>query len=439
MLNLETDAEITSLYGFKTLDMTIDTSYHTFDLGPGGQDYGYNYIVDALDTAKLQSWYGEVGDTFDLGTHQWSFFGIDVPLVAPFAHDVNQVFTTPYLISAYKNVVEDAGAITRAKDSYFNATLSANVGMSLNIPAEIEVTYPNKVTIGTSNLVFKLIPDEIEAVVTFNYDLFSNISFSYWFLSANFEMANKGQTNVTMYDNTVSSVLENLAIDAYEQNDIPFNTYVTLDSFSITPTILGPIVSGEISLDLLSVIETVLVTAYPILAPVFKVIDFFLESISLRATAVLQTVLRHPLSSPNAGVTFDNENITYTAEALSQEVQMTIANDAIIDDGITIVIGDVNYVLDFTTEWDFVIEFKQPTSSFIDDISWNIGTYPSLSSDLISSAGTSINIPPEGSDSAGFDFSSIIIVGALVLVVFVLIKNRRKPKGPNRKRDQQEG
>lgn len=59
-----------------------------------------------------------------------SFFKVDVNItrLEIIDDDVTQVFTFPYLISGYHNVVEEAGAITRARNSQvlINQTLTVD-------------------------------------------------------------------------------------------------------------------------------------------------------------------------------------------------------------------------------------------------------------------------------------------------------------------------
>ncbi|MCE7735728.1 MAG: hypothetical protein GPJ54_12670 [Candidatus Heimdallarchaeota archaeon] len=444
LLNLHTDAEITSLYGFKTLDMTVDTSYHTFDLGPGGIDYGYNYTVQALNTSKLQEWYAEVGDTFDQGTHQWSFFGLDVPIVAPFAHDVNQVFAKPYIISAYKNVVEDAGALTVAKDSYLNTTSSLTVGIGFNIPATVEVTYPKSLDVGTNSIEFELKQTTSDTYIEISYEYFTNISFAYWFMQANFEMSNNGSMKVNMLSDSVTSVLDALGLSSWEKSDVPFNDYVTLDSFVISPKILGTIISGEISVDLWSVLQAVIEAFYPPSKPVFRIANFFIDSLSLTASFAMASDISHTISSPTTGVTLSKTEITYTEDTLIQAADLTIDSVADLSSDVDVIVGTNNYGLTFTTDWSLTLAFKLPVSLLVPDLVWDIGTFPTLSADLLSSPGDTLTIqdavvisstssttsstttpPTSTEDSDGGDSSLNIIVFGLGFMVLSLIYRRR--------------
>ena len=95
------DVRIGSSLGLTTFELTVDTSYHTFDFGPGGAEYGFNYLIEELSSTQIRDWYKIMDETFINGTHEWSYFGIDVPVTGPFTFDVTQVFNAPFIISGY--------------------------------------------------------------------------------------------------------------------------------------------------------------------------------------------------------------------------------------------------------------------------------------------------------------------------------------------------
>ena len=77
LLNRRKDVSISTLMGAKSVELTIDTSYHTFDLGPGGNEYGFNYNkTSALNDSRIKSWYSIIEDTFDNGTKNWSYIAL---------------------------------------------------------------------------------------------------------------------------------------------------------------------------------------------------------------------------------------------------------------------------------------------------------------------------------------------------------------------------
>ncbi len=75
LLNKRKDVSMTSAMGAKTVELNVDTSYHTFDLGPGGEKYGFNYTeVSSLNDTRIKSWYSIIEDTINNGSKYWSFF-----------------------------------------------------------------------------------------------------------------------------------------------------------------------------------------------------------------------------------------------------------------------------------------------------------------------------------------------------------------------------
>ncbi len=390
LLNLRTDVRRTSLLGYETFDLNVDTSYHTFDLGPGGEMYGYDYEVQALNDTILKEWYEEIERTFENGTHVWSFFGIDVPIIAPFTHDVMQIFQEPFVISAYSNVVEDAGALTVAQNSGMNFTQSMDLSIGFAFVGNLVVEHPTQVMPGSvGTLIFDLEMDPNDFVVTLGVDYAMNASLVYWFAQSSFSYNTSFTTEINVPLSSIGSILDQLGFGSYEVADVPIiDDYLELSELVIQPAFVGEMVNGVIRLHVWEVIKAAVLYLFPEAQKILDVIDWFLDSIDLTMNPVLQGVVRMDLSVANMpdDVTLNATELEFTGDKKRNYVEMTVDAGAVFDtEDVELDVTNIRYDLDFAINWGLEIAFAGPISAIVDDFTWDIGSFPSLAAEIFSS------------------------------------------------------
>ncbi|MHA2253178.1 MAG: hypothetical protein ACXAD7_22645 [Candidatus Kariarchaeaceae archaeon] len=411
--------------GMVTIDLTVETSYHTFDLGPGGNEYGFNYDVSALTDDIIRQFYAEAAETFELGVHIWTYFGVDVPYVAPFAHDITQVFTKPYLISAYSSIVEDAAKITRAQNTYFNIKIAGYIGIELIVPADLTVSYPSKLSSGTHAIEFDITPQTDDIKVILTYGLSVNVSYLFWFLEGDFDFNHEGSITINPLKNEVVALAKLLGMDMYEKENVPLGAFISLPTLNIYPTMTGTIIDGSLSLDLATVLSSVLVGIFPPIAPLVKLLEFAIDGIYLVVNATLAGSIKHPLTTNTDGVSFDVSEVTYQSNT-AQTVAMTIEDDVDLSKGISLNLQEASYILSFDAEWSVQLVFNSPVSIVLDDIVVDIGTYPNWTANALQSDGGNLLLEAEAETSNGIDFrfSSMVIA----ITIFSVIRRRTSIK-----------
>ncbi|MFX0091431.1 MAG: hypothetical protein ACFFBD_06675, partial [Candidatus Hodarchaeota archaeon] len=119
--DLETEAAlITGLMGFQTIQFTVDTYFHGFQMGGTGilgTNYGFIYDVNELNDTIIHKWYEMLNDSLNAGIHtvQVGSYSYTLPQVTPFTFDIIHPFKYPYLVNAWGNVMDDLNAFTRAQ------------------------------------------------------------------------------------------------------------------------------------------------------------------------------------------------------------------------------------------------------------------------------------------------------------------------------------
>jgi len=437
LLNRRKDVSISTLMGAKSVELTIDTSYHTFDLGPGGNEYGFNYNkTSALNDSRIKSWYSIIEDTFDNGTKNWSYFGIDVPEVGPFTFDVTQVFSVPFVLTGYKTVSQDTTAIERAKNSFLNVSQSLEIFINYNFPSTLDVTYENYVSPGTKSIAkFEYITSEkLEISIDFEYELRANLSF--WLVQTSFNQSFLGSFDFDVDTGLISSVAEKLGLDSFELDDQELGSYVDLTNLRFYPQLFGEILEGSLELDLWNVIENMIGIFYPGASVILNVIDFFIDKFVLSLDFSVSGVVSVPISTSDSNIMLNTTELVFDPDNLIQYVELSIGDN--IEEDFVFIIGDISYGLNFKIEWVLRCGLESPINNFVSGFDWVIGVYPSLTENLIETEGESfpVSISTETRDTptnldtsnswSGIIFT-IIVVGVASAIID-RIRNRIKGK-----------
>ncbi|MCE7735479.1 MAG: hypothetical protein GPJ54_11415 [Candidatus Heimdallarchaeota archaeon] len=415
------DVRIGSSLGLATFELTVDTSYHTFDLGPGGTEYGYNYIIEELSSTVIREWYKIMDETFLNGTHEWSYFGIDVPVTGPFTFDVTQVFDAPYIISGYSNVVADVGRLTIAQNSGLKIDHSFNLWGELSFPGKMKISHPKGIIPGGTASVELTLENSDQMLLTIGYNYSSLIDFSYWFLQTNSSYDVDGEMIIDVDTAGITPQISKLGLAEYSVEDISIvGDYLTLDSLVISPKFIGNILSGEISINLWAILETAIETALPQSRPVFTILNFLIDSMLVTAAFSLDTYVEGTIDSETTGVSTSITDLTFTEESMTIPVDIDftgIPSSTSVD----IIISKLDYKMDFTTDWYFGIYFAKPFSYLIGGLIWQIGTFPALTAELLQSNGGSftINVFEELADTS--DDTEALPVDLLFLITLIPI------------------
>jgi len=427
---LSTDSRRISPYGFIGYDFTVETSFHTFDLGPGGTEYGYAYTINSLDDALLRDWYSIQEDTFINGTKIWSAIGIDVPIIAPFTFDVKQVFNAPYIISGYSNVVEAAGEMTKARNSRFSFYQEITVGMDYSFPGQLSITHPTQMRPGeTSTIEIEFIPsNNLELTIWYEYQM--NTSLTFWYAQTDYDYSNDGSITFDIDLAQIEAFLDFINFEGYSSGERTLiDNYLSVEGFTLNPTLLGDIFVGEIQLNLWTILNQLLSALFPPIAPILTIIGFFIDTMALSIMPTMSARVHSNINSADTGVTLNQTDLIFTEGSMKQTVSITI-DEGVSADTVNSVIGDLVYSFDAYVDWYFKLSFKSPVSLIIPDIEYHLGTYPYYTAELSRSSGTSFDIgilltQDSSSEGASFLGLNVMYFGISMCFMTVIYLRRR--------------
>jgi hypothetical protein len=446
LFNRRQDARISSFLGYYTFELTVDTSYHTFDFGPGGEEYGFNYTtVNDLNSSRINQWYSEIQDTFDNGTKVWSYFGIDVPVVGPFTFDVKQVFKAPFVISSYSTVVSDTTAIQRAKDTYLNVTQSLDITVGFNFASDLSIELPTMISPGATEMVtLSYAPSTgMELFISYQYSLGANLS--YWFIQPCFNINLNGSLSFNIDFATVSAIGEALGIASFGLEDIELGNYINLSNLLITPKFFGVLMEGNVDIYLWSFIRDQINISFTSAFPLTQAIDFFIDDLTLNINFVLQTVVTVPVSTSNPDLTLNETELVFEEGQLNQVLELSLASSATATE-VDLILGTISYGLNFHINWGLILSFNSPLSKLVDDLSWDIATFPDITGDLMDSPGkgytidtgyttstttTTTTTPTSSSETSTDDgteagTSSLVWISTLIGISLIRFQKRKK-------------
>jgi len=390
LLNKRKDVSMTSAMGAKTVELNVDTSYHTFDLGPGGEKYGFNYTeVSSLNYTRIKSWYSIIEDTINNGSKYWSFFGIDVPNVAPFTFDVKQVFNAPYVIKGFDTLKKTSlDQLKRAKNSMLNITQLLEIKVSYNFPSKIDMSYDNQFTAGTTQIVkFEyILKNEVEIIVEYKYQIQANLSF--WMMQGDFKQIFEGKFEFDINTGIIKSIAEKVNLDKFMVEDKEISEYLSLSGLTFYPNIFGTIIDGSFVIDLWDLTKT-LITKYtlndPLTKTILEIIGFFIDHLELSLDFEVAGVMSVPISVSDENVQLNQTNLIFKENDMVEYVEIVIPNEIMND--FTLIIEKVSYGLNFNIEWIFGFGLISPLNKFLLDLEWSLGVYPDLISSLIDTPG----------------------------------------------------
>ncbi len=395
-----TNASKMSMAGYTTFELTVETNYHNFDIGPGGDFIGYKYSVEALNHSIIQTLYAEIQTALEGGTH---FVFSKTPVYSPFSFDLMQVFKAPYLISSYGQIIENIEMFDKANDAGLQLDQSLDIGFEVVFPAKVKYTHDAEINPGSTSSISIELEKSDEIILILTYDYSVHINFSYWFMQLDTFYNNTGEIEFNFDTGLLSPALSALGLDEFAYDDIfNFKDFISFDSLVITPKLLGTLMAGSISLNLWNVLEFVLGTAFPASKIIFKILGFFIENMDLTAEFFIESYVDTTVSS-NDDLTLTASTIKFTEDAMVNTFDITLP-DGTTAKQVQIDIADLAYKMDMGIDWSFNLGFKSPLNLIIPDFKWEIGTYPTYTAEIQKTNGGSflidVNQPSETTSNA---------------------------------------
>jgi len=388
------DVRVRGWAGSFTMEMTVDTSFHTFDLGPGGVDeIAFNYPVYLLTDDALINMYKELNSTFTEGTHLVSALGIDIPKVSPFPFDITSVFEAPYIITAYDTIAESAGDFERARSSRLEYEYNLTVGVELVLPSTINITLPSSTNQGTSfevSMDFETNEDELEIIFPYSLDIYTN--FSFWFTSSAFDFNYEGVLSFDFINGYLEDQINETTYNSFSILDsINIADLLAIRSLTINPNIIGEIASANIDLSIWKILSWIIDRIPSASARILaKIVEFFIDDLVLSFELIVSGIVSTNLRSNDPDAQISNANITFNEGSLSQTITVTPSQG--FHGEFQLIFSEFIYGLEFLANWSMTIDYTSIINNLIPDQTFHIGEGPSFNLDLLRTDGISVTL-----------------------------------------------
>jgi hypothetical protein len=291
-----------------------------------------------------------------------------------------------------------------------------NAGASLSIPASLKVTYPEIVERGQQfNINTELtIPSNKEVVISTEFyikidlDLpglttyIPGIGFT-----DNIDNIYGGSYDFTfaLNSNTVQRVLKTISLgtdDNSLQSFLPslsINDYITIEDLQMNSQTLGQIILGSFKVSFLQLIldaAKTLTSVAPPISAVISALDWLVTNVikvdtGLLIQPVISAEINSPISSDNK-LSLNRYTLNYDQDISSKSTLCIVqdsASEGRYNNKLYVNYGPVNYRLSFDNNWRYYLDLDLNflgLSLYQNSWTWNLGTYPSIFTDIPSSS-----------------------------------------------------
>ena len=364
--------------GLPTAQLTVETSYHSFDLGDasvlvGGEEYGQNYTVNYMTDNIIKDLYGSLNRSF----HEGLLETYQTPKYSPFSFDLCQPFESPYIINNFPTLLTDASAFNGAKErNLFGLEIEKNIDISMSIPYSASMDFPERLTPGTpysSEVSLTLNSDSASISVDYFVNIYAN--YSLWFFEKEINLTLENTITLDFGRNTLT--FGDFSIDLEDSSTIGTDLSNFVE-FTITGNLqlVGTILESEIKIKLNEILKNYL--------PQFSIlVDMFFEELNFLIKPELSGSIDFGLYLDNDGYDL---NILNTS---SQLIPIEYTPRAIInpDDRLDLILKNFEYQTQFSVDWGLQVIWPTVVSSLLQVDSWNkeLGTWPDFEMEIYQS------------------------------------------------------
>jgi hypothetical protein len=111
-----------------------------------------------------------------------------------------------------------------------------------------------------------------------------------------------------------------------------------------------------------------------------KAIDllkFFLSDVDLVAHPTISGFMTANIETENSAITLDTTSMTFAEDTTHHDVEMTVPSSS-TQTQTSIKLTNMQYHLNFATDWDVALDFTDTMNHFVNDASYSIGTFPDI-------------------------------------------------------------
>jgi hypothetical protein len=361
---------IASCYGgMLTLMLTVSTYCHQFAIGDqsGATPLG-QYYIDSFTDDLIRQDYELMNYTFTGGLNTVN--GEQCPNYAPFAYDVFQVFTVPYIHNNFNYLVQEAVALQGTDVSnggWLKITPSVNITISM--PVDMNASIPDTLTPGDQfQTTLNTHIDTSKTVITINYliNITADIDLFFWHEQLSSVIQN--QLTIDFSNPILQMALQSFGVqDETQFSKDLLNGMLTVDGV-FNPKVIGQIFNCNFTFH----INQILDYYFPDYA---WLIDLFFKDIYVTINPAVNGYF-----TANLMLGSGSTNVKWDSEYASFPVTLTVP--AGTSDALLFQLTNFVYGLSMQVNWWAGVQFGDLISWALPDINIFLGTWPSLSASI---------------------------------------------------------
>jgi len=385
-----------------SLRLATTTNSHGFEIKPYSSSLGTSFAWNAfpkyaLDNTTLSSLYNDTFNEFiSNGWKPW--LGKNYPEKTPFTLYLNSLFTAPYICSGLDNILLISPEVSNWIDLidinnlYYNSSLEVQVNTTIDIPVNFDLTYPETEPLLGEQCNFSLSLGAMgNPNITIDYRIDFNMSYSMGLFTGAYNITKNNTIHFEIPLQEINLILEFFGVDDglsglasrkfQEEIDtiLQGNDYISIENFLLGDHVVGNIVSCDITIHTWAIIKK-LIKVYK---PDWYIACEILDEIVLEEKSGLDLILSPQLQGVVNG-TLVGEGLSFTNNGFFEfnDTQKSILFQAERTHDFTstdIQLQSLMYYLNFHMDWAFEVNFnKYPHFFGIEDLRWELGTYPNI-------------------------------------------------------------
>lgn len=356
--------------GVASIILTVATCYHQFALGEtSGSTALGQYNINAFNDTMIRRTYDLLNETFTGGVHTVN--GEIVPKYSPFAYDVEQVFTAPYIHNNFDHLMQEADNLQQSDESGgVSINIQHSINVSIQIPIDMNTTIPTTMNPGDqfqTTLNTHILTDETVIKVDYFFNITANVNL--FFLQDSFSSIIQNQLIINFSDPVLNMIIQTLGLNDEQKFSLPLLSNMLTVEGVFDPHILGQILNCNFTFHINKILDNFIPEYSGLTDLIFK--DIYIKVnpvINGNFTADLK------LGTATKSVEWDS---TYGHFPVTMTVPSGSNGDNLLFD-----LTNFLYGLNLNVNWWAGVQFGDLISWAIPDFNALLGTWPQASTTL---------------------------------------------------------
>ncbi|MFW9959128.1 MAG: hypothetical protein ACFFCT_13740 [Candidatus Odinarchaeota archaeon] len=365
--------------------ITITNTYHQMEVGiPIGSGEAvidlYSQLLTLSDDV-IGEGYARLDEAFDSSINVYEGVNLlnggdyKVPNNMSLTLDMlHNHFEFPYIVDCW----EDVAHYTEAKQDYKANGLyyDIDLGLTFTVPATVTLSVPTEVERGQSyDIDIDLALTSNEIIITFDYYINLGFVFNWWFIGIDKNATFDGSIELAVNLDDIADLISELGFSGEDLTGSFYNNWFTVSGFSTSPNLLSTLLDCTIEIHLLRILSDLLSPTG--VKPVIDLLRFFLADVNLVAHPVVSGSMTADIEVENSAISLSKSSMTFAEHTTHHDIDMSVLSGS-TETSSGIRLSNMQYVLDFSTEWEVEFDFSDTMNCFASDLAVDVGVFPDI-------------------------------------------------------------